>query len=84
MIERLTYSVGHSAEVGMPALTVFEWPPFGRCWGQTGHRDRTKMERMTRNGHALIARRMIGCKVICRLRGELAPRTVRIGPINQS
>jgi hypothetical protein len=27
--------------------TVFECPPFDRCWGQTGHRDRAKMERMT-------------------------------------
>src|SRR6516164_3362686 len=31
--------------------TVFECPPFGRCWGQTGHRDRAKMERMTHSGH---------------------------------
>jgi hypothetical protein len=29
--------------------TVFECPPFGRCWGQTGHRDRAKREPMTRS-----------------------------------
>jgi hypothetical protein len=27
--------------------TVFECPPFGHCWGQSGHRDRAKMEQMT-------------------------------------
>jgi hypothetical protein len=24
-----------------------ECPPFGCCWGHTGHRDRAKTERMT-------------------------------------
>src|SRR6516165_10634473 len=33
--------------------TVFEGPSFGRCWGQTGHRDRAKMERMTQLRHWL-------------------------------
>jgi hypothetical protein len=30
--------------------TVFECPPFGRYWRQTGHRDKAKMERMTLTG----------------------------------
>src|SRR5262245_11682733 len=34
--------------------TVFECPPFGRCWGQTGHCDRAKMERMTHSGHCCV------------------------------
>jgi|SRR6516225_419404 len=32
-------------------LTVFESSPFGRCCGQTGHRDKAKMEQMTHCRH---------------------------------
>ena len=42
----------HRMSLFLALFDRFECPSFGRCWGQTGHQDRAKMERMTRNGHA--------------------------------